>query len=567
MLFSRATFTPILAGCIAGGVTIAGCGNSATVNVAGPSIERCGVSVSGGGAPAPAGGGTGTLTVTTERECGWSARSESAWISLSRADGQGPATVTYSILPNPNGTPRRGTVAFGDPQVELSQEPAACRYELSASSAELGATGGTIAVDVVAPGGCAWAAQLGESWLSVQPLTGAGAGTVNLHVAPNSGMARTGTVILGGATLAVRQAGPSNPPPPPPPPGQQCSYVVAPAQRTTAAGGETFTVNVTAPAGCSWTASSQTGWVTVVSGGEGTGSGVVRLQVPPNPAAARTGAVRIADQTLIVDQSPAASVPTCSDSLAPVSRSVAAHSGEVTVEVRTDVGCAWSAMSHAPWIGVLSGQTGAGPGSVRLAIATNAAAAPRTGTVTVGGIGFSIEQAGATVCAYVIKPTYYNAGRGPDEVRIEVRASGECAWTAASGVNWASIAEGRSGKGDGTVRLRVDANEGAPRSATLNIAGQPFTLSQEGDCETTVKPSYYNAGPGPDDIKIQVKTRDGCSWASSSPVAWARITEGTAKTGDGQVRVHVDSNSGAARTAILVVAGERFMLTQEAPKR
>jgi hypothetical protein len=289
--------------------------------------------------------------------------------------------------------------------------------------------------------------------------------------------------------------------------------------------------------------------------------------VQSNPGAGRIGTVLIAGQTLTIDQSAAASAPTCSYSLAPPSRSVGAQSDEVTVAVRTTGGCTWSATSHAPWIGVPSGGTGTGSGSVKLVIATNAGAAPRTGTVTVAGIAFTVEQAGATVCSYVVKPTYYNAGRGPDDVRIEVRSPGECAWTAASSVSWATIAEGRSGKGDGSVRVRVDANDGAARTTTLSIAGERFTLSQESGCEITLKPSYYNAGPGPDDIKIQVKASNGCSWTASSPVGWARITEGAAETGSGEVRVRVHPNSGAARTAILMIGGERFTLTQETPRR
>src|SRR5687767_2546165 len=194
--FTRAVWlTPTLAGGIAAAVTVAACGNAASVNVAGPSGERCGVSVGASGSPAPADGGSGTLTVATERECTWSARSESSWISLSTADGQGPATLTYSILPNPNGTLRRGNVTVGDQRVELSQEAAACRFEVSPSTAEFGATGGMIAVNVMVPGGCAWTAQVGESWLSLQPLTGTGAATVNVHVGPNSGIARAGTVL------------------------------------------------------------------------------------------------------------------------------------------------------------------------------------------------------------------------------------------------------------------------------------------------------------------------------------------------------------------------------------
>jgi Putative binding domain, N-terminal len=216
---------------------------------------------------------------------------------------------------------------------------------------------------------------------------------------------------------------------------------------------------------------------------------------------------------------------------------------------------------------VLSGEAGTGSGSVKVGIAANAGAAPRTGHVTVAGITFTIEQAGAPPCTFVVKPTYYNAGRGPDEVRVDVRAPADCAWAASSSVAWATIAEGRSGKGEGSVRVRVEANDGPARTAILSIAGESFTLSQEGGCEATLKPSYYNAGPGPDDIRIQVKTRDGCSWRSSSPVPWARITEGTAETGNGQVRVQVDRNAGAARSATLLIAGERFMLTQEAHKQ
>src|SRR6187549_3316328 len=111
---------PILAACLAV-LTVTACGNSTNVNVAGPSIAKCGVSISGSSSPAPATGGSGTLTVTTARECAWSARSEASWIALSSTDGQGPASLGYSILPNPNSTLRRGAVAVADQRVEIAQ--------------------------------------------------------------------------------------------------------------------------------------------------------------------------------------------------------------------------------------------------------------------------------------------------------------------------------------------------------------------------------------------------------------------------------------------------------------
>ena len=164
-----------------------GCGNSTNVNVAGPSITRCGVSISGSSSPAPAAGGSGTLTVTTARECAWSARSESSWIALSTTEGQGPASLGYSILPNPDGTLRRGSVTVADQRVEIAQEPAPCRYDVSPVSFDLGAGSGAIELNLVAPGGCSWTIQPSDSWLSPEPSSGTGATTVRLVVAPNSG--------------------------------------------------------------------------------------------------------------------------------------------------------------------------------------------------------------------------------------------------------------------------------------------------------------------------------------------------------------------------------------------
>ena len=193
-------------------LAVTGCGNSTNVNVSGPSITRCGVSITGSSSPAPAAGGTGTLTVSTARECAWSARSESSWIALSSTEGQGPASLGYSILPNPNGTLRRGTVAVEDQRVEIAQEPAPCRYDVSPVSVDVGASSGAVELNLVAPGGCGWTIRPSDTWLSPEPSSGAGATTVRLVVAPNPGPARTGNVSIGDTTVAVRQAGNSTAP-------------------------------------------------------------------------------------------------------------------------------------------------------------------------------------------------------------------------------------------------------------------------------------------------------------------------------------------------------------------
>ena len=82
-----------------------------------------------------------------------------------------------------------------------------------------------------------------------------------------------------------------------------CSYTISPATRTSPAGGETLTVNVTTQGGCGWAAVSNSGFMIVASGASGTGSGTVTLSVAPNGSGVpRTGTVFIAGQILTITQ-------------------------------------------------------------------------------------------------------------------------------------------------------------------------------------------------------------------------------------------------------------------------
>lgn len=82
-----------------------------------------------------------------------------------------------------------------------------------------------------------------------------------------------------------------------------CTYSISPASRGAAAGGETFTVNVTTQSGCGWSAVSNNGFINVTSGASGTGSGTVTLTVALNGSGVpRTGTVFIAGQIFTLTQ-------------------------------------------------------------------------------------------------------------------------------------------------------------------------------------------------------------------------------------------------------------------------
>ena len=160
-----------------------------------------------------------------------------------------------------------------------------------------------------------------------------------------------------------------------------------------------------------------------------------------------------------------------------------------------------------------------------------------------------------------LKPTDYNSGRGADDVRVRVTAPSGCAWTATSPVAWVGVADGASGTGDGTVRLLVKANNGPERTANLTIAGAPFRLRQNG-CSTRIKPTWYDAGRGPDDIRIAVTADGDCTWTATSTVPWVTVNNGATGSGNGSVRLLLEPNSGDERSVTLIIAGQAFQLRQ-----
>jgi Viral BACON domain/Putative binding domain, N-terminal len=283
-----------------------GCGgSSSSTSVAPSSINRCGVSVSGGGSPIPAGGGSGTLTITVDRECAWTARSESPWISLASAQGQGSANITFSVQPNPDASSRRGGVTVEQQRVEIAQEAAPCRFNVSPSSVDAAAAGGAVSIGVSAPGGCSWTTQSTIPWLSVEPDSGQGSGMVQVVVAPNGPAARSGTVTVAGTAVQVRQAAASGPPPPPSPPPPSpgtCRYALKPTHFEAKAKSDDVEVEVRTTDGCAWTASSPVGWIRIEEGSRGSGDGEVQLHIDENSGPARSATVLIAGEPFTVTQ-------------------------------------------------------------------------------------------------------------------------------------------------------------------------------------------------------------------------------------------------------------------------
>ncbi len=68
------------------------------------------------------------------------------------------------------------------------------------------------------------------------------------------------------------------------------------------AGAGVGSIQVNAPAGTFWTASSNNSWITITSGASGSGNGTVSFSVQANTGAARTGTITISGLTFTIDQ-------------------------------------------------------------------------------------------------------------------------------------------------------------------------------------------------------------------------------------------------------------------------
>ncbi|OPY81784.1 MAG: hypothetical protein A4E65_01055 [Syntrophorhabdus sp. PtaU1.Bin153] len=174
-----------------------------------------------------------------------------------------------------------------------------------------------------------------------------------------------------------------------------CTYSISATSASYTSSANSGSVAVTAPTGCSWTATSSASWLTVASGNTGSGNGTVRYSVAANTSTSlRTATITIAGRTFTVTQQGTSSATSCTYSVAAANVTVPASATTASVRVTTQTGCSWTATSGASWLRITSGSTGSGSGSVTISIAANTSRTSRSTTVTIAGRSFTVTQRG-----------------------------------------------------------------------------------------------------------------------------------------------------------------------------
>jgi hypothetical protein len=457
-------------------------------------------------------------------------------------------------------------------------------------------------------------------------------------------------MTIAGRTVTVSQDGTAG-----------CAFNVSPNTASVQSGGgsKVFTVTNTQGSGCSWTAVSNIGFLTVTNGASGTGSGSVTVSAEASTSsAARSGTVTIAGNTVTMTQDPVV----CTFTVSPTAFNAPASGGNPTFAVTAQgSNCTWSAASNSSFLTINSGASGGGSDTVAATVAANSTASSRTGTLTIAGHtitvtqdakpaagslpetptggratrvtttstelewggsnarGFDVElstsnppttvvqrNGGTTYGAQGLSPgtTYYwrvtarndvgpvvgpiwsfstqcSYSVGPSEATVpgsggtrtfSVSTQGidACAWTASSNAGFAAITSGSSGTGSGTVAVAVAANAGASRTATLTIAGQQIRVTQDAAaCAFTVSPTTVTVVAAGGNTPITVTNTQGtnCSWTASitgNTNGFLSITSGASGTGSGTAVITAAVNSGAARSGTVTIAGRTVSIAQSA---
>jgi hypothetical protein len=130
-----------------------------------------------------------------------------------------------------------------------------------------------------------------------------------------------------------------------------CSYTLNSAGYAIGNGiAVTATVNVTAPAGCSWSVTNVPSWITVNSGGTGTGNGAFNITIAANPGTvARYASLSIGNSTTGASYRVSDNGASCSCTVSPSSASYAASGGTGSFSVSTSSTCFFYLLGYS-WI-------------------------------------------------------------------------------------------------------------------------------------------------------------------------------------------------------------------------
>jgi hypothetical protein len=131
------------------------------------------------------------------------------------------------------------------------------------------------------------------------------------------------------------------------------------------------------------------------------------------------------------------------------------------------------------WVAMLNWGPGKGTGTVTFIVATNSSGVARTGTLTIAGKTFTVNQNATATCSYAVSPQNPTVGASTTTIALTVLTEAECRWSSSGGASWITLSGSSYGTGTATLLLAPNLTKTA-RSATVTIAGRAVIVTQSG---------------------------------------------------------------------------------------
>jgi len=361
----------------------------------------------------------------------------------------------------------------------------------------------------------------------------------------------------------------------PPPPPSVCNYTLAPASQVFPAAAGTGAVGVLTTAGCPWTASTTSSFLSITAGSSGAGPGVVQFSATANTGpAARAGTFTIAGQTATIDQAGTAPLLLLSPgSLAVQWRQQGPLPTAIPLSVFTaanSLSFTATASSTGNWLAV-SSTSGSAPAVITVTVnPSSLQPGAYQGTVTVTAptanpssqtftVSLTVVAAGSPALSLTTTSLNYSFAQGAQQARqqrILIGNSGggtltyNASASTSSGGNWLSVTQDGAGATlstpdpltvsvdptslaagtyTGLITVAADTTQTIPVTVTVSAVQQVILLSQTGLTFTAVAnggivpPQTFgilNSGSGSMDWSVSSSTlTGGNAWLSVTPAS------------------------------------------------
>jgi subtilisin family serine protease len=403
----------------------------------------------------------------------------------------------------------------------------------SDSAPAAGATG-NITVTPTEPAFAAWTVSGQPAWLSVNLATNPHVWTATANAGSTS---RTATLSIGPQTFTLTQS------------GSLGSVSLNPTSATAVAAGASGSITVTPTPSTftTWNVTGNPAWLSITVNG----ATVNWTAQANNSVNSRTATLTIGDKSFQLTQSGATGSVTLSASSA--SAAAAGASGSVNVTPTPSDFSTWTVTGQTAWLtATASGNT------VNWTAQANNSVTSRSATLSIGGVGFTVNQSGATgtVTLGATSATAAATG-GSGSVTVTPSPADFTTWTVSTPPAWLTTTRTAT-----SVSWTAQANDSVnSRSATLTIGDKTFNLTQSGatgSVSLSATSATAPAAGGSDSVTVIPSPADFTTWTVSTPPAWLTVSRtATAVSWTAQA-----NNSVSARAATLTIGNRSYTVNQ-----